>query len=270
MNLRSRPETAVEDENPYWISYSDLMSAMLFLFLLAIVVLIFSVNEKSAEADKAKESAQAAAVERDQTRQELENQIQTIAQGEAIRSDMVAGIAHSLVDLGIAAEASEDGAVLSIPSTVLGFDKASYEINDQYRDYALELGREIAQALKDKQRAAVIDTITIEGHTDNKPHQGLEGTGNWGLSTFRAISLWQLWDEELQGDSRLTEFKNADNDYLLSVAGYAETRPIQVPQTTDAQRAKNRRIDIRFQLRPPKSDDIRATLDSIVGNSEVD
>ena len=35
-------------------------------------------------------------------------------------------------------------------------------------------------------------TIFIEGHTDNRPLQGFMGKGNWGLSTFRAISLWQF------------------------------------------------------------------------------
>lgn len=267
MKQRVQRSNVDDDENPYWISYSDLMSAMLFLFLLAIAVLIFAVNEESAKAAEALEKAQVAEDSRNETKKQLEAQIMQIASGEEIRSEMVGEIASALVDLGIDAQANDDGAVLSVPSSVLGFDGASYEIKDQYKENANELGKKISLALQDKNRAAVIDTITIEGHTDNVPHEGLSGTGNWGLSTFRAISLWQLWDSELQGKSRITDLTNRKGDYILSVSGYAETRPVQAEQASDKQRAKNRRIDIRFLLSPPKAEDVADSLESIMDSA---
>lgn len=268
MRTRGRRPEGPEDENPYWISYSDLMSSMLFLFLLAVVVLIFAVNEQNDAAVEAQKAAELAQAEREDTKKQLEAQILQIAAGETVRAEMVSEIATSLEALGIEAATSEDGAILSIPSSVLGFDGASYDIKPQYEKQAIELGKKIAQAMAKDERASVIDTITIEGHTDNIPHEGLEGTGNWGLSTFRAISLWQLWDSKLTGQDRLTDLTNDGGDSVLSVSGYAETRPVQKTQKTDSQRAQNRRIDVRFLLKPPSSENVTSALDNIMKDSE--
>ena len=36
----SRSQTPVDDENPYWISFSDIMSGLLVIFVLASLALI--------------------------------------------------------------------------------------------------------------------------------------------------------------------------------------------------------------------------------------
>ena len=36
-----------EDENPYWMSFSDIMASLLVIFILAAVALILALSEKS-------------------------------------------------------------------------------------------------------------------------------------------------------------------------------------------------------------------------------
>lgn len=102
-------------------------------------------------------------------------------------------------------------------------------------------------------RVEFLDTIFIEGHTDNRPLQGFMGKGNWGLSTFRAISLWQFWGDALAREEQLSRLNNKDGKPLFSVSGYGETRPAVADQVTEEDFKRNRRIDIRFTIRRPDS-----------------
>ena len=89
--------------------------------------------------------------------------------------------------------------------------------------------------------------------------------GNWGLSTFRAVSVWDYWLEKLPEDVQLSTLVNHSDQPLFSVSGYGETRPIQIEQATRLQRKKNRRIDIRFTIKKPIREDFERLLDQLGG-----
>lgn len=75
---------------------------------------------------------------------------------------------------------------------------------------------------------------------------------NWELSTQRAINTWNLMRNDELGFNSLT---NPRGDPIFSCSGYAETRPIKdngLNPNSDAGRAANRRIDIRFVMMPPQ------------------
>jgi hypothetical protein len=93
--------------------------------------------------------------------------------------------------------------------------------------------------------------------------------GNWGLSTYRAISLWNFWTDGQGQLASLRQQKNAVGEPLFSVSGYADTRAV-VPPPEEALRflnlpalppegmalldePRNRRIDLRFTLRGSES-----------------
>jgi flagellar motor protein MotB len=101
----------------------------------------------------------------------------------------------------------------------------------------------------------LLDTVFIEGHTDSVPNN--REMGNWGLSTYRAISLWKFWTET---PGQLSELKRlhtipidpAQNPKpLISVSGYADTRSTHGlidGKGLREDRPEDRRIDIRFTL----------------------
>ena len=62
MRLGKSKEVSVDEENPYWMSFSDIMSALLVIFILASVILILQLMEKETELDR----------RQDQFKQELE------------------------------------------------------------------------------------------------------------------------------------------------------------------------------------------------------
>lgn len=240
--------------DPYWISFSDLMSALLVIFILAVVILVLQLTEKQ----------RALAAEQETVREQRElfaAQVGTLREAELVRAEMLQEIQENLRAQGIEVIVSENNSVLSIPTALLGFESASYEIEEEFHDVSLAIGTAIADALAKDDRYKHLDTVFVEGHTDNVHFEGLEGTGNWGLSTFRAISLWRLWGEQLPQDKRLDSFVSTTGDPLFSTSGYAETRPATETQDTDAERAANRRIDIRFTVIRPSADDLSEIIE---------
>ena len=74
--------------------------------------------------------------------------------------------------------------------------------------------------------------IRIEGHTDNLPIRSGMFPSNWELSSARACSVARFFIE------------NKDlNPNLIAAIGYADNKPL-VPNTTEANRRKNRRVEI--------------------------
>lgn len=86
---------------------------------------------------------------------------------------------------------------------------------------------EVAGVLK-----GIPNQIRIEGHTDNIPISNSEFSSNWELSAARAARVLRFLSEQ----GGLTASK-------LSLAGYADTRPIAGNSTAEG-RALNRRADI--------------------------
>ncbi len=76
--------------------------------------------------------------------------------------------------------------------------------------------------------------IRVMGHTDDRPVQTGAYRSNWDLSAARAVSVVH----ELVRDRRL------DAGRVLAV-GRAETVPL-VPNTSEANRARNRRVEIQI------------------------
>lgn len=242
MKILRRRSQSEHPEESYWISFSDLMTALLFVFILAVMALMLQLTE------------QGKTLEAQQT--QFSEQISTLQTAEIVRAEMLIEIQEELAAAGIEIHVTENQSVLSIPSALLGFEAASYEIDESYENVSLAIGQAISKAVQKDDRLAHLDTIFVEGHTDNVRHAGLEGTGNWGLSAFRAIALWSLWDEKLSADSRMDTMRNADEQPLFSVSGYGETRPVTEVQESEHELAANRRIDIRFTITRPTSDDL--------------
>jgi flagellar motor protein MotB len=226
----------VDDDNPYWISFSDIMSGLLVIFVLASLALILELTV---------------------TRFEVSEAIREIAKAEQIRRDILLEIEEELRKKNIEVEISDNHTVLRIPEDILSFANNEYKIpeSDDIKKTVLEIGHTLYSAITKESRWTHLDTIFIEGHTDRRPTK--RRMGNWGLSTFRAISVWNYWNKMLPENEHLESLVNHNGLPLFSVSGYAETRPIQIKQETENDFKKNRRIDIRFTVRKPAIEEFR-------------
>lgn len=104
-----------------------------------------------------------------------------------------------------------------------------------------------------------IDTILIEGHTDTDPFKGdVTGLKNLDLSTLRATRTYLALTNAQRGLSELTNGDSKSPQPVLGVAGYGPFRPVLGNDGKPlADKARHRRIDLRFIMVTPKSDAAR-------------
>ncbi|MCG5102417.1 flagellar motor protein MotB [Oceanobacillus alkalisoli] len=123
----------------------------------------------------------------------------------------------------LSTELSNEGLMLTILNDVT-FDMGSAEVNDGGREIITEVSR-------------LLNTdpphhIEISGHADDRPINNEEFPSNWELSVIRAVNFMGL----ILG--------NDDHDPArFSAKGFGEYRPI-VPNTSEANREKNRRVEV--------------------------
>ncbi len=102
------------------------------------------------------------------------------------------------------------------------------------------LVRQIAELVKD-----IPGIVRVSGHTDNQRLDSELYRSNWDLSAQRAVSVAQEM-EKVRGFSH----------QRLQVRGMADTQPLG-PNDTEAQRSRNRRVEISImQGEPLYSDEV--------------
>lgn len=233
---------SVDVENPYWMSFADLMSALLVIFILAAVMLIIELTEKT---------------------QNINADIQDLKNAEQARHDILHEVKDKLeARYNVKVEIAENDTVIRIPENTLTFarGKANIPQNDKVQEAVRNIGEVLQQAIIKNDRFQYLDTVFIEGHTDSR-NIYYKGKGNWGLSADRAIHVWQIWQDDLTVTPKLGNLKNSNNQKLFSVSGYAATRRIQEIEDTPNQRARNRRLDIRFTVKKPTITDLEKIVE---------
>ncbi len=232
----------VDEENPYWISFSDIMAGLLIIFILASLILILELLE---------------------TREQINRSVASIVEAEQVRGTILREIQEELKQKNILVEVSDNESVLRIPDDLLAFETDRYRIppSPRIQEVVYEIGKVIYERIAYEKRWQYLDTIFVEGHTDSRP--SYRQMGNWGLSAYRAISVWNYWIEHLPEEMRLEDLVNHENEKLFSVSGYAETRPAVEKQLTESDYIKNRRLDIRFTIRKPSREDFKSAIKAV-------
>ncbi|QTN34158.1 OmpA family protein [Akkermansiaceae bacterium] len=261
-----------DEENPFLLSFSDLMASLLAIFILALVVMMIQLHLKQKELEEDRQKVRLSLIELRESLAEIQETQQAVAsalEGVGLREKSLEGmleeIQKDLKEQGIEVLVTENGTVLRIPEKALSFGLNRFEVQERYRPAADLIGAALVKALKAEANRRILDTVFIEGHTDAVPNR--REMGNWGLSTYRAISLWLYWTEEPGSYAELKALKSLAQDNgngerpLISTSGYAETRPTGMPRPEeladdDPGNPADRRIDIRFTLASQEKKDL--------------
>lgn len=167
---------------------------------------------------------------------ENKNQNQNQGQGQSKYEDL-AGKLNNIIEKNnlsdkIKIRKEDRGIVLQVDESIL-FDSGSANIKPS----SIHVLNTISKIIKETD-----NEIVAEGNTDNVPIKDGEYDSNWELSTERALSIVKY----------LIKNENI-NPNRISLKGYGEYNPI-VPNDNDADRAKNRRVDILVVEQRDKSD----------------
>lgn len=132
---------------------------------------------------------------------------------------------NSLTDT-LGTKLTGEGLLITV-RTDITFDSGSARVKTEARDIA----KEIASFLSTDPPHEIV----VSGHADDRPVHNKEFASNWELSSMRAIQFMYL----LLNDSGI-------NPKWFSAKGYGEYRPV-VPNTSEANRAINRRVEVLIQ-----------------------
>lgn len=262
-----------EEENPFLLSFSDLMASLLAIFILALIVMMIQVHRKQQELDRETKRIKLTLVELlgsleeiKETQDAIDSALSGVSLREQSLTALLEGVQKDLKEKGIEVIVAENGSVLRIPEQALSFGLGKFEIQEQFHPTADAIGTALLAALQRPENLALLDTVFIEGHTDAVANR--QEMGNWGLSAYRAISLWKFWTELPGNCATLKDLRSADptgvsgEKPLISVSGYAETRPTGIPSSEPPVEGRpnansaDRRIDIRFTLASAEKKDL--------------
>ena len=210
-------------QDTFNISISDLMSGLLAIFIFVLSYFMLNFSQATAQ----------------------------LTQNDTKRAELLRLIRHELEQAGIKVSVDEQHGILRISEGVL-FDVGLADVKPQGQLVMQKLGNILVDTLESERFKGRIETIFIEGHTDNVPIENEIFPSNWELSVKRAINTWQTMSN---ANPKLNALLNNKDELIFSVSGYAETRPVR-SNDTDEGRRENRRIDIRFSMSPPSDEDI--------------
>ena len=220
---------AHREEESYFVSMTDMMVGLVFVLIVLLVYFALQFHRTTVALTDTK-------VRRTELLEHLQARLK--AQNLNVAVDFDAG-------------------VLRLPEDTL-FAKGSSDVTPQGEAALAKVGQAMAAELPCFTQAGALppgcpatktglESVFVEGHSDSDPLSG--GRDNWNLSTDRAVNTYRAL---IAATPSLSTLKNArlrvaDPQPVLGVSGYGPTRPL-VPETSEAAKAQNRRIDIRFLM----------------------
>lgn len=267
------------ERQDYLASVSDLMSGLIFIFIITLVVFALRLAAKQAELKGTQD---------DLNRQhaELEGILGGITAGDKIAKTIGDALSKQLRLEGCQPQWDGDALVLHLPTEVIRF-----EIGEDHPHLSSErcvgvLAAALVEQLKcnvstmdtltpptamapadaprpgwcrpepsdalridcgpTKHERPVVETLLIEGHTDSREIQGGRFRDNLELSAARASEVLRMMR---RCEPYLDQLRNGMKQPVVSVTGYADMR---LANPADPLADSNRRIDLRIVLELPK------------------
>jgi chemotaxis protein MotB len=276
----------------YFASMTDLLVGVLFVLIIMVAYLAFQINTEERvprsifeqvkkERDTLVSEVQALNAEVAALRKEIERLKEEIrkakqvnplekymAQGQAKRDQIVQETVEELKALNIDARIGRANNVITISGANLfasgrsnldslagapeRVNKLAEVLRDRIGCHALSEGVSIDELKACNPDFLFVEAVFIEGHTDNvrvikRLRDG--SRNNLELSARRATNTYEQLVTHVPD---LKSFKNPTGEQALSVAAYGEQRPM-VPNIEPEDREMNRRIDIRFDMHVPRT-----------------
>lgn len=270
--MRNRRREIFEEPG-YWQSYSDMMAALLLIFILLIAITLFVYKQKRTDLEEAQLQLNATQQELESSEAELRNSIKELeeAYARATMTEDELAAAYRQIDEAKAeldSTRSQLQDIVGIRTDIIGelqtrFDNSSMKVDAQtgtitfssdvlFRYNSATLTPESKETLKEiipmylevllqDSFRPYISEIIIEGHTDTDG----DYQSNMTLSYSRANSVAKFC---MDSDNGLTEGQIAQLQEMMTVNGRSYSVPIYQP-SGEVDMAASRRVEIKFRLR---------------------
>jgi flagellar motor protein MotB len=204
-----------EAEKPFWISFADLMSALMVLFLVVMSVALLSVTVP-ASAEQVEKAAHDAAIK---------GLLDSLARAAERYPGMSVNRLRAVIDFGARAR--------------FGFNEAT--LTSQQRRALREFVPEILTIAEDARGKKVLKRVVVEGFTDTAGSY----LSNVGLSLRRSERvLCSLFEDPMPDETFLSISQRTQIRDLFMVGGYSFNSAKSTPE-------ESRRVEMRLEFLGP-------------------
>lgn len=246
--------TGGEEGENYFVSMTDMMVGVLFIFIIMLMTFALDFRRTTDTREDALKVAQQVAAKLDRLQGDVHGEIGRLDKASQDRRRMLVDIRTQLAGEGLSVQVDDANGVLRLTEDAVRFATNRADLVDRNKDNVGKIARVLGRVLPKyapcraggepptctQLAGAAIETLFIEGHTDTT---GLD-VDNWQLSTARAVSTYR---ELIAVSPSLRSLLNQRGEEVVSVSGYASTRPID-PRNVREAWDRNRRIDLRFVM----------------------
>lgn len=227
-----------DEETTYWLSYSDMMAALLLTFVLIISFTML-------QAKKQYEKKEQELVEQQQIVQEqqmvMEKQQEQLDKLVGVRSELIEALKDEFDDTDLKVAVDPQTGSITFDSSVL-FDFNKYELKTSGKVFLEEFLPRYLNVLLSSDYKEYVSEIIIEGHTDT---QG-EYLMNLELSQKRALSVASFCLDE--NGSILPSAEVLELRSMVTANGRSYSNPIYNTDGTVNMDA-SRRVEFKFRLK---------------------
>ncbi len=258
-----------EEDAGYLVSVSDLMSGLVFIFIITLVAFIINFQEAAQKTQHVQEKMKSEITRLNTIKSRMEN-------NDFVRAQLLTELQRKLeTEYSISVNVDEKHGVLRLTENSINFDTGSASLNHENLTKLHAIRSVLASVLPcfsanmaakttecktyENTNNTYLEAIFIEGHTDNTQYRGDEtGQQNWQLSVSRAIKTYM---ELVRASDILSKMKNNNQEAVFSVSGYGAERPLDGHKhETPTDDQANRRIDLRFIMTPPEFTDAEKAI----------
>lgn len=235
---RRKRRRAEEEEVSYWLSYSDMMAALLLIFILIITVTML--QSKTQYEAKEQELTKQQEIIKEQEKL-LKNQQDELDRIIGIRAELVEALRNEFDGSHLNVVIDEQSGAITFDASIL-FDVGESELKQEGEEFLKGFVPRYYQVLMSDKFRDYVSEIIIEGHTDTN------GTYiyNLELSQQRAFSVAKFCLSPENGvlDSKDTELFRQ----VVTANGRSFSNPIyKADHSVDME--ASRRVEFKFRLK---------------------
>ena len=234
------------EETSYWLSYSDMMAALLLIFVLIISFTML-------QSQRRYEQKQEALVQSQQ--EQLQEQQEQLDKLIGIRTELIEALKKEFDGTDLSVKVDEKTGSIALDSSIL-FDSGQFALKASGEELLQKFLPKYIGVLTDKQFNDYISEIIIEGHTDT---QG-DYLYNLELSQKRALSVATFCLDEnkkVLSTAKITKLRK-----IVTANGKSFSNPILDKDGKEDQNA-SRRVEFLFRL---KDDEMINDISDILNN----
>lgn len=227
-----------EEETSYWLSYSDMMAALLLIFILIISFTILQSQTRYEEKENELLAQQELVAEQQEQLDEQQEQLDKLI---GIRKELIEALKSEFdgTDLSVTVD-SKTGSI-ALDSSIL-FDSGQYNLKSTGEELLKKFLPKYINVLTSKEFNDYISEIIIEGHTDT---QG-DYLYNLELSQKRALSVSSFCldtNKEILSEKEITKLRK-----IVTANGKSFSNPVLDDNGKEDQNA-SRRVEFLFRLK---------------------